>query len=59
MAKVNRWQEWDNNAPTTDVDRWLTLYAEDDNVFWATDSGHVQNVVDELIERLAARGEGQ
>ena len=57
MRRKPFYQEWDNEAPT-DVDKWLSLYAEDDNVFWATEKGHIQNVVDELIDRLAAaRGE--
>jgi len=34
------------------VDGWLAAYAEDDNTFWRTDSGHIMNVVDALIERL-------
>lgn len=47
---LNR-SHWNNNEPT-DVDRWLEIYAQDDNLFWATDTGHLMNVIDELIERL-------
>ena len=47
---LNR-SNWSNNEPT-DVDRWLEIYAQDDNLFWATDTGHLMNVIDELIERL-------
>ena len=47
---LNR-SQWDNSEPT-DVDRWLEIYAQDDNVFWATDTGHLMNVIDELIYRL-------
>lgn len=47
---LNR-SQWDNSEPT-DVDRWLEIYAQDDNLFWATDTGHLMNVIDELIERL-------
>lgn len=47
---LNR-SQWDNSEPT-DVDRWLEIYAQDDNVFWATDTGHLMNVIDELIERI-------
>lgn len=47
---LNR-SHWNNNEPT-DVDRWLEIYAQDDNLFWATDAGHLMNVIDELIERL-------
>lgn len=43
--------EWDNDQPT-DVDKWLALYEQDDNLFWATSEGHIQNVIDELIYRL-------
>ena len=47
---LNR-SQWDNSEPT-DVDRWLEIYAQDDNLFWATDTGHLMNVIDELIYRL-------
>lgn len=43
---------WVNPDGSTNVDGWLAAYAEDDNTFWRTDSGHIMNVVDALIERL-------
>jgi hypothetical protein len=43
---------WENPDGSTNVDGWLTAYAEDDNTFWRTESGHIMNVVDELIGRL-------
>ena len=43
---------WVNDDGSTNVDGWLAAYAEDSNTFWRTDSGHIMNVVDELIERL-------
>lgn len=51
MSKDLNRSHWNNNEPT-DVDRWLEIYAQDDNLFWATDTGHLMNVIDELIERL-------
>lgn len=50
MSTLNR-SNWDNDQPT-DVDRWLEIYSQDDNLFWSTDTGHIQNVLDGLIERL-------
>lgn len=47
---LNR-SHWNNNEPT-DVDRWLKIYEQDDNVFWSTDTGHLMNVIDELLYRL-------
>jgi hypothetical protein len=43
---LNR-SHWNNNEPT-DVDRWLEIYAQDDNLFWATDTGHLMNVIERL-----------
>jgi hypothetical protein len=40
----------DPETKGTLVDRWLDAYAADDNTFWASDSGHHQNVIDELID---------
>ena len=34
----------------TDVDGFLAAYAADDNVFWRADQGHVQNVLDAMID---------
>ena len=44
-------KDWDNDQPT-DVDKWLAIYKQDDNLFWETHEGHLQNVIDELIWRL-------
>jgi hypothetical protein len=43
---------WENPDGSTNVDGWLAAYAEDDNTFWRTETGHIMNVVDALIERL-------
>jgi hypothetical protein len=45
------WTETDDGIGTN-VDRWLELYAQDDNTFWRSACGHHQNVIDELIWRL-------
>lgn len=42
----------EDEAKGTDVDRWLEIYAKDDNMFWISSAGHHQNVIDELIYRL-------
>lgn len=47
---------WENEDGSTDVANFLRLYAENDNVYWVAGTGHVMNVLDELIaenERLA------
>lgn len=41
------------NVEATDVDGFLAAYAEDDNVFWRCEPGHIMNVVDELLDRLS------
>ena len=51
MSKDLTRADWDNDQPT-DVDRWLEIYNQDDNLFWFTDQGHILNVLDELIDRL-------
>jgi hypothetical protein len=38
------------DVDATDVDGFLAAYAKDDNTFWACDSGHIQNVLDEMID---------
>jgi hypothetical protein len=43
---------WENPDGTTNVAEFLNAYADDDNVFWATPTGHLQNVLDDLIERV-------
>lgn len=45
-------EPWLNRDGSTNVDRWIDAYNEDDNVFWRTDIGHIMNVVDELLDRL-------
>ena len=44
-------KDWDNNTPTN-VDEWLKIYSQDNNLPYATDSGHLVNIIDTLIERL-------
>ena len=41
-----------NPDGSTNVDGFLARYAEDDNEFWATDTGHIMNVLDEVIGRM-------
>lgn len=53
---ISEREPWVNPDGSTNVDGWLTAYADDDNNFWRTDQGHIMNVVDELIERLADTG---
>jgi len=50
MSKLTR-KDWRNDYPA-DVDKWLAIYAQDKNLFWFSDSGHIQPVIDELILRL-------
>lgn len=45
---------WENPGGSTNVDGFLAAYAEDDNIYWLASPGHVQNVLDELIDRLRA-----
>jgi hypothetical protein len=45
-------EPWLDENFCTDVDGFLAAYAKDDNVFWKVDTGHLQNVIDTLIERL-------
>ena len=46
---------WCDGAGVTDVDGFLDAYRADPDVFWRVDSGHLQNVIDELIARLDTR----
>jgi GTP cyclohydrolase I len=41
---------WVNDDGSTDVDAFLTAYHADDNTFWRADSGHIQNVLDTLLD---------
>lgn len=41
---------WVNEDGSTNVDGWLTAYADDVNTFWRSDRGHIMNVVEELID---------
>lgn len=43
---------WENEDGSTNVDGWITAYAEDNNTFWRAEMGHIMNVVDELLDRL-------
>ena len=51
FKKLMKLTDWDDNAPTN-VDQFLEMYKENDNVFWYVSQGHIQNVLDELINRL-------
>jgi hypothetical protein len=44
---------WENENGSTNVDGFLAAYAEDDNTFWRTDHGHIMNVLDAVLDRLA------
>jgi hypothetical protein len=44
---------WANDDGSTNVEGFLAAYAADDNTFWRAETGHIQNVLDELIARLA------
>ena len=48
---------WENEDGSTNVDGFLAAYAADDNTFWRADYGHIQNVLDELIDRQSALAE--
>jgi hypothetical protein len=43
---------WENPDGSTNVDGFLEAYKHDDNTYWRADPGHIQNVLDELIQRL-------
>lgn len=45
---------WLTDDYATDVDGFLSAYAEDDNTFWCMDSGHAMNVIDVLLDRIDA-----
>lgn len=47
---------WINKDGSTNVDEFLRAYEVNDSVFWASESGHHQNVIDELIDRLERAG---
>jgi hypothetical protein len=53
IGSLPRTEPWEHPDGSTNVDGWLVAYAEDDNTFWRTEQGHIMNVVDELIDRLA------
>lgn len=38
--------------PTPNLDDWIRVYEADDNEFWRTPFGHLQNLLDEAIERM-------
>lgn len=43
-----------DHSKGTDVDGFLQAFAKDRNEIWVTRSGDLQNIIDELIDRLAA-----
>lgn len=47
-------EPWENADGSTNVDGFLKAYAEDDNTFWRAETGHIQNVLDTLLDRLDA-----
>jgi hypothetical protein len=54
-AEDPKWAEkfpWVSNDGSTNTDGFLAAYQKDDNTFWRVDTGHLQNVIDELIDRL-------
>jgi len=45
-------KDFDNNAPT-DVEKWLELYKKfGSNLTAYTDKGHLENIIDWLIEQV-------
>lgn len=42
---------WNNNEPT-DTNLWLSIYEKDGNLPYATDTGHLVNIIDDLVERV-------
>lgn len=46
-----------DHSKGTDVDGFLQAFAEDRNEIWVTQSGDLQNVIDELIDRLGNQRE--
>lgn len=45
-------ERWVNADGSTNVTGFLAAYAEDSNTFWRVDTGHIQNVLDALLDRL-------
>lgn len=41
---------WENPDGSTNVEGFLRAYERDDNTFWQVETGHIQNVLDALIE---------
>ncbi len=42
---------WENEDGSTNVEGFLTAYADDNNTFWRAEQGHIQNVLEALIDR--------
>jgi len=44
---------WDKiNEGTVSLEEYKRLDAKDSNAFWRLDSGHIQNVLEEAIDRI-------
>lgn len=48
---------WENDDGSTRVSEWLDCYDHDENVYWITAPGHIQNVLDALISSVGRRGD--
>lgn len=56
MIEPGEWEQPADENGATDPIKFLDAYKVDDNVFWATDPGHIQNVLDWLIEHCEDNG---
>ena len=55
---ADRGKPWENEDGSTNVEGFLEAYEKDDNVFWRADIGHIQNVLESLIDEVNGRGSG-
>jgi hypothetical protein len=46
---------WVNDNGSTNVEGFLEAYSKDQNVFWRAGMGHIQNVLDALIDERASQ----
>ena len=46
-------EPWEDGTGATDVAGFLAAFAEDDNTYWRAGPGHVLNVLDALLDRIA------
>ncbi len=54
VPTVSERPPWENEDGSTNVTGFLLAYEDDDNTFWRADLGHIQNVLDNMIELFAA-----